>query len=255
MLLKNHIAIITGAGGGLGTTFAKKLAEEGAKIILTDVNKELLKQPETELTEMGFQPESYVMDVTNKEQIQEVFKQVFEKYGEINILINNAGGSLYTPRELDKIQENDWDKVLDVNLKGTFLCCQDVVPYMAKNNYGRIINVSSIGGRTASLVTGVAYAAAKGGVIAFSRRLAKEVGKDGITVNTIAPGTVLSGQRMLESWESMADEDKNDILRSIPLGRLSTAEEQADVAVFLSSNKSSYMTGAVIDINGGRLMS
>lgn len=255
MLLRDRIAIVTGAGGGLGSTFAKKMAQEGATIVLTDINLDVLQQTINMLEEQKCKYDSYILDVTNKQQVQDTFQCVYEKFGQIDILINNAGGSLYTPKELNQIDETHWDLVLDVNLKGTFLCCQAIVPFMARKNYGRIINVSSIGARTASLVTGVAYAAAKGGVISFSRRLAKEIGDYGITVNTIAPGTVLSGSRMIETWENMEEEDRRDILRSIPLGRLSTAEEQADVVVFLSSNKSSYITGTVIDVNGGRFMS
>jgi len=254
MLLNDRVAIITGSGGGLGLTFAKKFAKEGAKIIITDVSNNALENSISELKSIGAEFTTYILDVTNKEQINDVMANVYNKYGRIDILVNNAGGSLYTPKELEKIEEKHWDLVLNVNLKGTFLCSQAVIPYMEKNKYGKIINLSSIGGRTASIVTGVAYAAAKGGVISFTRRLAKEVGDRGINVNAIAPGTVLSGQRMIDSWESMEEKERDDILRSIPLGRLSTDEEQANVVLFLASELSSYITGAVIDINGGRLM-
>lgn len=254
MLLENKVAIITGGGGGLGTVFAKTLAMEGAKIAMTDISDAAFKNAIEVMEDIGADYSTYVLDVTNKEQVNNVMAKIYEKYGKIDILVNVAGGSLYTPKELEKIEEKHWDLVLDVNLKGTFLCCQAVVPYMEKQKYGKIINMSSIGGRTPSLVTGVAYAAAKGGVIAFTRRLAKEVGERGINVNAIAPGTVLSGERMIQSWELMKEIERDDILRSIPLGRLSTAEEQANVVLFLASELSSYMTGAIIDINGGRLM-
>ena len=144
--------------------------------------------------------------------------------------------------------------MLDVNLKGTFFCSQAVIPYMKQNSYGRIINLSSIGGRTASIVTGCPYAASKGGIVSLTRRMAAEVGKYGITVNAIAPGTVLSGERMINLWNELNDEQQGDILRSIPLGRLSSAEEQANVVTFLASDDASYITGVVVDINGGRFM-
>lgn len=253
MLLKNRVAIITGAGGGLGLVFAKKLAAEGAKVVLTDISIESLKNAVDDLkTVIEFS--TMVLDVTSKEQVCNVFEKVYNKYGHIDILVNNAGGSLFTPKQLDQIEETHWDQVLDVNLKGAFLCSQAVMPFMEAKNYGKIINVSSIGGRTASIVTGVAYAAAKGGIISFTRRLAKEVGNKGINVNTIAPGTVLSGKRMIDTWESMTEVERVDVLRSIPLGRLSTAEEQANVVLFLASELSSYITGSVIDVNGGRFM-
>jgi 3-oxoacyl-[acyl-carrier protein] reductase len=163
------------------------------------------------------------------------------------------GKSVYT-QKLEDISEQDWDKVIDVNLKGTFLCCQAAIKYMAIKNYGRIVNMSSYSGRTASIVTGPPYAAAKGGIIALTRRLALEVGSKGITVNAVAPGTILSGARMIALWDELSEKQKEDVLASIPLGRLSTAEEQAKVVMFLLSDGADYITGAVIDVNGGRLM-
>jgi len=252
--LANRIAVVTGAGGGLGLVTSKELLKEGAKVVLTDINMDLLAKAEQELSFYGGSYQLVAMNVTNGEQVRAVMKRVFDDYGRIDILVNMAGGSLFTPKKLEDIKEEHWDKVIDVNLKGTFLCCQAVVEYMKQNNYGRIINTSSIGGRTASIVTGVPYAAAKGGVIALTRRLALEVGKYSITVNAIAPGTVLSGQRMIDVWNELDNTQKEQILASIPLGRLSTAEEQARAIVFLASDDASYITGVVLDVNGGRLM-
>lgn len=254
MLLKDRVAIITGAGGGLGLSFAGAMSREGATVLLTDISDKALEGAVRQMEEIGATYDTFVLDVTNKSQVEGTMHIAAKKYGKIDVLVNNAGGSLFTPKKLEDIEEEHWDLVLDVNLKGTFLCSQAVVPYMAEQKWGRIVNLSSIGGRTASLVTGVAYAAAKGGIISFTRRLAKEVGDRGINVNAIAPGTVMSGQRMIDLWNELSESQKNDILTSIPLGRLSSAEEQADVVVFLASDLSSYITGAVIDINGGRLM-
>jgi NAD(P)-dependent dehydrogenase (short-subunit alcohol dehydrogenase family) len=181
-------------------------------------------------------------------------EKVYKQYGRLDILVNLAGGSLFTPKNIEEIKEEHWDTVINVNLKGTFFCCQAAVKYMKQNNYGKIINTTSIGGRTASIVTGVPYAAAKGGVISLTRRLALEVGKYGINVNAIAPGTVLSGERMINLWNELSEEQKKETVASIPLGRQSTAEEQASVVVFLASEDSSYIHGAIIDVNGGRLM-
>ena len=254
MLLRDQVALITGAGGGLGTEFAKALAREGASVVLTDVSEAALAGTAQQMVDAKADYATFVLDVTNKAQVAETMAKTVAKYGKIDILLNNAGGSLFTPKKLEEIEEQHWDLVLNVNLKGTFLCCQAALPYMIEKKRGKIINLSSIGGRTASLVTGVPYAAAKGGVIALTRRLAKEVGGYGINVNAIAPGTVMSGQRMIDLWNELTPPQKDDVLNSIPLGRLSTAAEQASVVVFLASEMSSYLTGTVIDINGGRLM-
>jgi Dehydrogenases with different specificities (related to short-chain alcohol dehydrogenases) len=254
MLLKDRIAIITGAGGGLGVAIAAQMAKAGATVVLTDIAEAPLEKAGKEMETIGAQYSTFVMDVTNKAQVNEVVDATVEKYGRIDVLMNNSGGSLFTPKALQDIEEKHWDLVLDVNVKGSFFCAQAVAPYMIKQGKGRIINTSSIGGRTASLVTGVAYAAAKGGIISFTRRLAKELGPNGITVNAIAPGTVMSGQRMIDLWNELTEAQKQDILTSIPLGRLSTAEEVADVVVFLASDMAGYITGSVIDINGGRHM-
>lgn len=253
--LKGKVAIITGACGGLGLVFSKTFLNEGAKVILTDITEQMIKEADAELCQTyPGQYEIMRLDVTSHKDVNEVFARIYKEHGHIDILVNVAGGSLFTPKKLEDITEKDWDKVLCVNLKGTFFCSQAVVPYMRKNRYGRVINLTSIGGRTASIVTGVAYAAAKGGVISFTRRLALEVGPDNITVNAIAPGTVLSGQRMIDLWNELSDEQKKETLSSIPLGRQSMAQEQANVVLFLASDDSSYMTGCILDVNGGRLM-
>ncbi len=253
--LKGRVAILTGACGGLGLVFSKTFLAQGAKVVLTDVTEPMMQSAEEELSKSY--PGQYKivkLDVTSHKDVNELMAQVDKEFGRIDILVNVAGGSLFTPKKLEEITEKDWDKVLNVNLKGTFFCSQAAVPYMRKNRYGKIINLTSIGGRTASIVTGVAYAAAKGGVISFTRRLALEVGPDNINVNAIAPGTVLSGERMINLWNELSDQQKKETLSSIPLGRQSTAEEQASVVLFLASDDSAYMTGCILDVNGGRLM-
>lgn len=253
--LKGKVAVLTGACGGLGLVFSKTFLNEGAKVILTDITEKMMTAAEAELSkEYPGKYKIMKLDVTSHKEVNELMEAVDKEFGKIDILFNIAGGSLFTPKKLEEITEKDWDKVLDVNLKGTFFCCQAVVPHMRKNKYGRIITMSSIGGRTPSVVTGAAYAAAKGGVIALTRRLALEVGPDNITVNSVAPGTVLSGERMINLWNELSDEKKKETVGSIPLGRQSTAEEQATVALFLASDDSAYMTGCVLDINGGRFM-
>jgi NAD(P)-dependent dehydrogenase (short-subunit alcohol dehydrogenase family) len=252
--LDNKVALITGSAGGLGKSIAISFAEQGAKVILNDVNEELVKQTVIELQEK-YDVDHVIGDISNKADVIAMFDQIIDRYGEINILVNNAGGSLHTPRELEAIEDSDWDKVLNVNLKGTFLTSQTFVKHMKNKGGGKIINMSSIGGRTASLVTGVAYAAAKGGVISFTRRLAKEVGSYGINVNAIAPGLIISGERMRHLfYEENTEENRRQVLSEIPLKTLGEKSDIANAAIFLASDDSRYITGAVLDVNGGRFM-
>lgn len=253
-MLAGKVALVTGAAGGLGRVFCRALAQAGADVVAADLNAGGLAPVVQEVQGLGRRALAVVMDLRSRASIVAGVEQAVAELGGVDILVNNAGGSLYTPKSIDEIQEEDWDLVLAVNLKGAFLCCQAVVPVMRRRGGGRIINVSSIGGRTASIVTGVPYAAAKAGLIGLTRRLAREVGKDNINVNAIAPGTVLSGQRMIDLWNELTPEEQARTLADIPLGRLSTAEEQADVVVFLAGPASRYITGAVIDVNGGRFM-
>jgi NAD(P)-dependent dehydrogenase (short-subunit alcohol dehydrogenase family) len=252
--LENKVALVTGSAGGLGLEIALSFAKEGATVVLNDVNEELVKAS-TDKWNDHYKMDYVVGDVSNKEHVLDMFKRIAEQQGKIDILVNNAGGSLHTPRELEAIQEEDWDKVLNVNLKGTFLTSQTAVSYMKENGSGKIINMSSIGGRTASLITGVAYAAAKGGVISFTRRLAKEVGVHGINVNAIAPGLIISGERMHHLfYEENSEEQRKQTFSEIPLNTLGDKNDIANAAVFLASDESKYMTGAVMDVNGGRFM-
>lgn len=252
--LDGKVALVTGAAGGLGKEIAVSFATEGAKVILNDVNEQLLQETVNDLKD-NFEAEYVVGDVANKKQVTDMIDKTVEKFGVIDILVNNAGGSLHTPRELESIEEEDWDKVLGVNLKGTFLVSQAAVKSMKSSGGGKIINMSSIGGRTASLITGVAYAAAKGGVISFTRRLAKEVGTYGINVNAIAPGLIISGERMHHLfYEENSEEQRAQTFSEIPLNMLGETTDIANAAIFLASEDSKYMTGAVLDVNGGRFM-
>lgn len=253
MKLKGKVALITGSARGLGYSMATDMLKEGAVVVLNDIDNGPVTDAVELLRKEGYDVHGYVANVVNKEQVVSMVNFVVETYGRLDILVNNAGGALRTPKKLEDIEEEHWDLVLNVNLKGTFLVSQASVPFM-KQNGGSIINLSSIGGRTASIVTGVSYAAAKAGVVGFTRRLAKEVGPHGIRVNAIAPGLVISGDRLKETWELMPDGEQDEVLDAIPLRRLGTIEDQASVVTFLASDDSSYITGAVLDVNGGRFM-
>lgn len=252
--LNDKVAIVTGAAGGLGKEIAIKLVQEGAKVVISDINEQLLMETSANLIE-DYEINYFVADVSDKNNMDKLMEFVVEKYGRIDILVNNAGGSLHTPKYLEDITENDWDKVLNVNLKGTFLASQSAIRHMKKNKNGKIINLSSIGGRTASLVTGTPYAAAKGGIISMTRRLALEVGAHGINVNAIAPGLIISGDRMHNVfYKESTEEEQRQTLDDIPLGKLGEISDISNAVIYLSSEDSKYMTGAILDINGGRFM-
>lgn len=253
MKLKGKVALITGSARGLGYSMAIDMVKEGAVVILNDLDESTVNDAVQALRRESYDVYGYAANVANKNQVDSMINYVIETCGRLDIVVNNAGGALRTPKKVEDIKEEHWDLVLDVNLKGTFLVSQAAVSKM-KQNGGSIINLASIGGRTASIVTGVSYAAAKAGVIGFTRRLAKEVGPYGIRVNAIAPGLVISGDRLKETWDNMPDEEQSEVLEAIPLRRLGTIDDQARVVTFLASDDSAYMTGTVLDVNGGRFM-
>jgi 3-oxoacyl-[acyl-carrier protein] reductase len=255
MELRGRTAMVTGAAGVLGKAICRALAVEGADIALVDNSDAALRATAaelgSELSERRFI--ALVCDVRMPAEVRATVARAQAELGRLDILVNSAGGSMHTPRALKDVTEEHWDLVLDVNLKGTFLICQAVAPLMQENGGGRIINVTSIAGRMPSVMTGVQYASAKGGVIALTRKLASELGPD-ITVNAIAPGVALAGERVTGIWNGLSESERETTLSMIPLRRLSNAEDQADVVVFLAGPASRYITGATIDVNGGRFM-
>ncbi len=246
------VAIVTGGAGGLGEAISAALADEGARVAIFDTNPDAIDRALDKLA----RPESVmgaIVDVRSRESVTSGVAEVVAAFGGIDILIAAAGGSLGTPRDIDDIEPEHLDLVIDVNIKGTFNCAQAVVRFMKARGGGAIVNFSSIGGRSTSPVTGIPYAAAKAGVLGLTRRLAREVGPDGIRVNAIAPGLFLTG-RLQGMFDAMADKDRNEVLDSIPLHRMPELRECVEPVLFLASDESSYITGAVLDVNGGRFM-
>jgi NAD(P)-dependent dehydrogenase (short-subunit alcohol dehydrogenase family) len=250
----DRVAIITGGAGGLGLEIAQALGEEGAAVAIWDTNTEAIDRGVAELRDAGLHASGFTADVRSRASVDEATAGTVQELGAPTVLIAAAGGSLGTPRDLEDITEADLDLVIDVNVKGTYHCAAAVVPHMRAAGGGSIVTFSSIGGRSTSPVTGIPYAAAKAGILGLTRRLAREVGPDGIRVNAIAPGLFLTG-RLQGMFDAMSEHDRNEVLDSIPLHRMPDISECVAPVLFLAGPESSYITGAVLDVNGGRFMS
>ncbi len=248
--LTNKVALVTGAARGMGKAHSLALAKAGAKVILTDIDFQEVQKSAQEILDLGLEAQIYKLDVTNKIEIDQVFDQVFETYKRLDILINNAGILLSKP--FLEITQEEWDKVLNINLKGQFLCAQKAAFLMKQNNWGRIINISSIasGEIGVGLALSAHYAASKGGVKALTETLALELAQYNITVNAIAPGAIET-----DMTKNLNEEVRKNLLNSIPLKRFGKPEEVANLAVFLASEEASYLTGSTIYIDGGLLAS
>jgi len=250
----NKNAIVTGAARGMGFAIAKALYQEGARVALIDIEGNAVIDAARQLDRDHSRTIGRRVDVTNKTEVNALIQEVKTIWGRIDLLVNNAGGALNTPYLLDEIQEKDWNLVVDVNLKGAFLCCQAVIPEMVKQKGGVIVNISALAAHWRASLAGVQYTAAKAGVEGLTRQLAYDWGKAGIRVNAVAPTVTLTGDRVQSLWDGKSEEEKKKVLSTIPLGRLGTPEEVASVVVFLASEESSYITGITIDVSGGRYL-
>lgn len=248
-----QVAIVTGGAGGLGLAIARALGADGAAVALWDTNGEAIERGTAELSDEGLRVAGFTADVRDRTSVGAAVAGTIDALGAPTVLIAAAGGSLGTPRDLDDITPEDLDLVIDVNIKGTYNCAAEVIPHMRAAGGGAIVTFSSIGGRSTSPVTGVPYAAAKAGILGLTRRLAREVGPDGIRVNAIAPGLFLTG-RLQGMFDAMSEKDRNEVLDSIPLHRMPDISECVDPVLFLAGPESSYITGVVLDVNGGRFM-
>jgi 3-oxoacyl-[acyl-carrier protein] reductase len=253
MRFSGKAALVTGGGGGLGLAIAEALGREGASVAILDANPAAVDAGLQVLGDAGLTVRGDVVDVRDAEAVRAAVDGAAAAFGHLDILIAAAGGSLGTPRDLEDISPDDLDLVIDVNIKGTYHCAAACVPHMRAAGGGSIVTFSSIGGRSTSPVTGIPYAAAKAGILGLTRRLAREVGPDNIRVNAIAPGLFLTG-RLQGMFDAMSEHDRNEVLDSIPLRRMPAITECVDPVLFLASDQSSYITGAVVDVNGGRFM-
>jgi len=254
MRLKDRVVVITGASGGLGFHFCKAFLREGAKVGVNDISGELVDKAVSELSPLG-PVMGLVADVCQRQAVENMVAKVVQTYGRLDILVNNAGGSLHTPHKFEEIEEGDWDKVLNVNLKGTFICCQSAVKQFRTQGGGRIVNISALAGRWLGSLAGCHYTSAKAGVIGLTRHLAHELGPEGIYVNAVAPTITMASQRTVDLWNARPEEYRQKIVSEIPLRRLSTPEDVAAAVVFLCTDEASYITGVTLDVNGGRFFS
>jgi len=252
MDFSDRTAIITGGAGGFGNSFAEALAAAGCKVVLADVEQEKVERNARAINKAGGQAVGFVCDVTQARDVDALIAKTLDTFGALDILINNAGGSLGVPKvPIDEIREEDWDRVMDVNLKGTFLCTRAATGPMKAARYGKIVNLSSITARVGGQLTPVQYVSAKGAIISFTRHVAQELGPYGINVNAVAPGIVLT-ERLQKMWYGRKTErEREEYLNRIPLRRLATPTEITRVVLFLCSDEASFITGVTLDVNGG----
>ena len=250
--LKDKVALITGARRGMGKAHALALAGQGAIVVVTNKGIEGCQDVVDEIVSKGGEAVCFAMDVTNKAEIDQVFDEVIKKYGRLDILINNAG--IFVPKSALEITEEEWDKMIDVNLKGQFLCAQRAAKEMAKNKWGRVINISSIasGGMGIGFTGAAHYAASKGGIVGMTETLAVEWAEFGINVNAIGPGAI-DTPMVREPGKELSKETNEEIMLRVPLKRIGRPEEVSAMVILLASEESSYITGATFYVDGGWL--
>jgi 3-oxoacyl-[acyl-carrier protein] reductase len=246
MSLAGRVALVTGASQGIGRACAVRLASAGAAVAVAARNQEKLDELVSEIKASGGKAEAFPLDVSDEEQIKGTFKAVLGQLGKIDILVNNAG--ITRDQLVMRMKRGDWDMVLNTNLTSAYCCIQQVIGSMLKQRWGRIINVSSIFGQMGQ--AGQAnYAASKAGLIGLTMAIAREVASRSITCNAVAPGFIETPMT-----SGLADDLKQTALKLIPLGRIGTPEDVANAVAFLASEEASYITGHVLNVNGGMLM-
>lgn len=246
MNLSNRVAIVTGSGQGIGREIALLLAERGASVVISDVNDATAKAVAAEIESKNVKSIAVTANVTVSAEVNKLVEQALSSFGHIDILVNNAG--ITKDNLLMRMSEADWDLVLNINLKGAFLCTQAVIRHMMKQRWGRIVNIASVVGVIGN--AGQAnYSASKAGLIGLTKSTAREVASRGITVNAVAPGFIDTGMT-----QKLTENVKQEFLKQIPVGYFGLPKDVANAVAFLASEEAHYMTGQVLNVNGGLAM-
>ena len=253
MRFTDRVALITAAASGIGKATAEIIGAEGGIVVGVDTDEGRLNKLVAVVRDTGGRAHGLRADALDAAQVQGVVDRVVDNHGRIDVLVNAVGGSTIIPEPaapIDALSLGDWQRLLDFNLTGTFLFCHAVAPVMRRQRGGKIVNLSSIAGHGLSESSSSAYAAAKGGIIAFTRKLAHELGPAGINVNAIAPSMTLT-ERIRPRWERRTPEEQAHTIARIPLRRMAEAADQARVICFLASRDADFVTGVTIDVTGG----
>jgi 3-oxoacyl-[acyl-carrier protein] reductase len=254
---RDKVILITGGALGLGRATAKILAPAGARLVLADRDGAGARRAAAELA-ISDRALGLEVNVLDWEQVQGMVRATVARFGRLDGLVNTVGGSsghgVRGARTIEELDLADWDRTFDLNVKSVFYCCRAAIPALRASGGGRIVNTSSIAGRSQSQLGGPQYAAAKAAVIGFTRQLAFQLAKDNITVNAVAPGPSRS-ERVAAIWDRRSEEDRREVLDRIPLGRLGELDELAAAVAYLLGDLAGYVTGQTLDVNGGLYMS
>ncbi|WP_066688138.1 SDR family NAD(P)-dependent oxidoreductase [Christensenella intestinihominis] len=237
-------AIVTGAAKGIGRGCAEILARNGANVVLADINLEMAVETEQAFKKEGLQAKAVQVNVKSVADIEKMVQSAVRSFGTVDILVNNAGIFHATP--IEEITEQEWDNIVDINLKSVFFATQKVLPYMKEKKSGKIVNLSSLAGRNGGFTNGMGYSATKAGIIGLTRGFAARLAQYGININAVAPGSTDTG-----ILDGLGESEIRSLTEKIPLGRFGKTAEIASVVAFLCSDEAAFMTGAVVDVNGG----
>jgi 3-oxoacyl-[acyl-carrier protein] reductase len=246
MLLKDKVAIITGAGQGIGKTIVSLFVKNGAKVAACDINIESAKETEKEIKEIGGDYIAIKTDVADYKEVEEMVKKTIDYFGHVDILVNNAG--ITRDNLIVKMKEDDWDAVININLKGTFNTIKAVAKNMIKQRYGKIVNIASVVGEMGN-ASQTNYSASKAGVIGLTKSIARELASRNINVNAVAPGYIDTAMT-----RAIPEKYREKLIEQIPLSRLGSPEDVANAVLFLASESANYITGNIIKVNGGLYM-